>query len=291
MGIKGLDFYFNIAFNSELANILSSFYNNNELINNKFKYIEEYDYYWKNEMVVDGDNPKFIVTTIDKEKYFQQILINKKKTLLTELNSIIQNSENGNLKFILKKFLDQLLMIINKVETVKEEVYLNHLYSELNLIIKDIKILFLPIVQNHDIYKKILEVNTTLSFFQCKDLPRSFFVKLYEITYNLNLIDDVIVSEESFIDVLTSPRTLVNSKIEFIKSNPIVAYYLKKVEPFFNNFNAVTIEESKWFYNKQNKQLKASDLYVALSRASETNQDEFNRIDIQIEQLKKTYLL
>ena len=37
-------------------------------------------------MVIDGDNPKFVMTIIDKEKYFQQILIAKREILLNELN-------------------------------------------------------------------------------------------------------------------------------------------------------------------------------------------------------------
>lgn len=290
MEITGIDFYFNVAFNNEIANILSSFYNNKEFIDDGFEYLQEYDYYLKDEMVIDGDNPKFVMTIINKEKYFQQILIAKKEMLLNELSYIIQNSEKENLKFILTKFLDKLLTIINKVEAINEEVYFNHFYSELIIIIKDIKILFSSIVQNHQIFKKIIEINTSLSFFQCKDLPRAFFEKLYDITCSLDLIDETIVSEESSIEVLTYNKPSENSTIEFRKSNPIVAYYLKKIEPFFNNFNAVTIENSGCFYNKQNKLLKASDLYSALSRASTHNQVDFNRIDIQIDKLKNDYL-
>jgi hypothetical protein len=290
MEITGIDFYFNVAFNNEIANILTSFDNNKKLLNSGFEYLKEYDYYLKDEMVIDGDNPKFVMTIIDKEKFFQQILIAKREILLNELNYTIQNSEGRNLKFALTKFLDKLLIIINKVETVKEAPYFNQFNSELKIIIKDIKILISSIIQSHHIFKKIMEVNTALSFFQCKDLSRTFFEKLYEVTYTLDLIDDTIVSEESFIDVLTSNKPSEDSKIEFIKSNPIVAYYLKKIEPFFNNFNAVTIENSGCFYNKQNKLIKASDLYTALSRASAMNQVDFNRIDIQIDKLKTSYL-
>ncbi|WP_445738366.1 hypothetical protein [Mariniflexile sp.] len=69
MNLSVIDFYFNIAFNSELDNVLASFLNNKELLDNGFEYLPEYDYYLKDKVEIDSDNPKFVLTIIDKEKY------------------------------------------------------------------------------------------------------------------------------------------------------------------------------------------------------------------------------
>ncbi|MCF1420847.1 DUF6617 family protein [Mangrovimonas futianensis] len=272
--------YFEIAFNNGLYEIFSSYLNNKELLENGFEYLSQHDYYLKDEMVIDEDQPVFEMTIIDRPKFLQRILDKEKKEFLDTIK-----------KEDIKVSFDELLSIYDKIETLVEKDYFEIVINHLNELIKDVKVLYAPkYIEHHKIFNKIKELNSSLSYFQCLDLPYSFYEELYEVTYILDLIDDVIVSETDFIGTLIVEKGDKTNGISFIKSNPIVAHYLREIEPFFKNFNATTIESSGLFFNKQGKPLKSSDLYAALSRGKSSNQDKFNRISKEIETLKNTYL-
>ena len=102
------------------------------------------------------------------------------------------------------------------------------------------------------------------------------------------MIDDSLVTEEMFIDVLTSIKPANESTITFIKTNPIVACYLKGIEIFFNNLNSVTIENSNCFINKNGKSINRSDLYAAKSRGG--TYPIFQDIKDGIDELVEEYL-
>jgi hypothetical protein len=265
-----LSFYYDLAFNDELEKVLSAFLNNSTLIN---------------DLVLDepnGDDSDIL----DRDKYFKNILAEKKKDLY---QSIKDDTSKGERKSILTICFDELLIIINKIEYLKEEEHYNYVYSDLKTIISDLKLQYNSVIGHHAVFNKIRVVNTTLSYFQCKEeLPINFFQKLYILTYELDLIDDSLVTEEMFIDVLTSIKPANESTITFIKTNPVVACYLKGIEIFFNNLNSVTIENSNCFINKNGKSINRSDLYAAKSRGG--TYPIFQDIKDGIDELVEEYL-
>jgi len=274
-----LQFYTKIAFHNGLEKLMSEFLDNNQLLGNGFEYLKEYDYYLKDEMVIDSKDAVFVTTIINREKFLKDILLEQRKNLYDVLK-IAPNS--------LKETLDNLNIVFAKIETQKEQKYFTIIIEELKNIVGDIILQYSSIVEHHPIYNRIKRINSSLSYFQCKELPYVFFEKLYDLTYSLDLIDDVLITEEMFTNVFSSSKP--EFKIDFIKPNPIIAFYLKEIEVFFDNLKAVTIEKSELFRNKQGKLLKSSDLYTALSRGMNKNTSEKNKIKIKVEELKNMYL-
>jgi hypothetical protein len=270
-------FYRDLVFYDGLPELMSTFLNNQDLLNDGFAYLPQYDYYIKDIMVHDGPDAEFIDIIITRKGYLRDILLVERKKLITSLQKEHQN---------IKPVLDALQGLFIKIESKKDKNYFELIEEELINVVSDIKILFKDI-EYHPVYQKLHNLNLSFSYFISKNLPLSFFKRLYEITYDLDLIDDIEVSEEAFIDVFTSP--IPKSQIVFIKSNVVIAHYFKLIEPFFDNLSATKIEKSKCFLNKQGKPLKAGDLYTALSRGKDKNHTEKKRISDIIDELKDEY--
>jgi len=279
MSTSCLNIYHEIAFLKGMDKIMGKFLPNEQLEKQGFTYLKQYDYYIKDEMVVDGDDPVFHMTIINRENYLKSELLKVREYIIT--SSILEENT-------LLEFLDELASIISKVEIRKDELYFNIVYQELLDLTGDIKLRSGSKIKNHAIFNKIRRINSSLSYFQCKDLPSSFIADLYNTTYSLDLIDDVIVSEEDFYKTFTAPEP--KDEILFRKANTIVAFYLKAIEPFFDNLNAVTIETSKCFLNKQGKKLNSTDLYTSLSRGKNKNTSYKYKIEQAIQLLKDIYL-
>jgi hypothetical protein len=275
-----------ILFFNGIQDVLNTFLGNAELISNGYDYLKEYDYYLKDEMIIDAeDDSVFQITIVNRDDFFKRYLKTNKQDVY---NYLEYNMGDQNFSDILIKVYDDLNTYINKSETTKakfNEIITPHLIS----LVEDFKIKF-PIVQIHKVFKHLNDSSGFISFFQYKDLKTSFFEDLYEVTYKLNLIDDVDVVEETFYDILTSSKPNPQQKIFFIKKNHLIAYYLKEIEPFFNNLNPVTIEQSKCFFNKQGKQLTSTDLYTSLSRNKDKDLDLLKKIKLKLDELKKTHL-
>ena len=279
MSIHCLNIYQEIAFHKGMDKIIGNFLPNEQLEKQGFTYLKQYDYYIKDEMVVDGDDPVFQMTIINREDYLKSELLKVREHIIT--SSILEENT-------LLEFLDELATIISKVEIRKDELYFNIVYQELLDLTGDMKLRFGPKIKSHTLFNKMKLINSSLSYFQCKDLPYSFFADLYDTTYKLDLIDDVLVSEDNFKNTFTSPEP--KNKILFSKANTIVAFYLKAIEPFFDNLNAGTIETSNCFVNKQGKKLNSTDLYTSLSRGKKKNASYKHKINQAIQSLKDSYL-
>ncbi len=274
-----------ILFFNGIQDVLNTFLGNAELISNGYDYLKEYDYYLKDEMIIDAENPVFQITIINRDDFFKKYLETNKQDIYDYLEC---NEGDQNFQVILVKVYDDLNTYIKKLEAIEtkfNETIKHHLIA----LVEDFRIKF-PIVQIHKIFKHLNDSSGFISFFQYKDLKASFFEDLYEVTCKLDLIDDIAVLEETFYDVLTSSKPNPQQKIFFIKKNHLIAYYLKEIEPFFNNLNPVTIEQSKCFFNKQGKQLTSTDLYASLSRNKDKDLDLLKKIKLKLDELKKVHL-
>ncbi|MCM8569548.1 hypothetical protein NE848_09160 [Gramella jeungdoensis] len=280
-----LEFYFQLAFEDKIQELKNSFLGNEYFEKNGYTYLNSpYDYYLKEEMVIDGNDPTFTVDSIDREEFFKIQLKEERQNLFQQINSLkAHNSKNA-----LKVILDDLKLIYEEIESKdREDVYINIVEDELIKVIYRFSKEFSSIISYHPIFTVLKPVNPNESYFQVKDLKTSFFQKLHTETSIINLIDDVQVSEKDFIDVLTSPKP--SATIRFIQPNYQVAYYLESIGVFFHNLNPKSIEKSKAFYNKQNKPIKKQDLYTALSRKNKESGLWKHKIDEIIEDLRDHY--
>lgn len=285
--LNPLQYLEDIIFFDGLNTFMSSFLNNNKLIEEGYTYYQPTETYNKFDLhEIEGtDDPTMTVITINRTDFLEQYLNESKIKLFQLLRK----------KEIEDTLSSELILVYNNLNSlIKKQSHSDSNYKaiiELHLLklVEDLRIKF-PIIESHKVFRVLNDNKDLVSYFQCKDLKASFFEDLYEVTYKLLLIDDIEVLEEIFYDVLTSPKPSPDQKIIFSVKNHLIAYYLKEIEPFFNNLNPVTIEESKCFYNKQGKLITSSDLYTSLSRNKDKDLDYLKNIKNNIHLLQKAYL-
>ncbi|MHB1107917.1 MAG: hypothetical protein ACYCZ2_16300 [Lutibacter sp.] len=282
---KPFKFFEDLIFNNSINSVLDLFYTQTIITENYNLIIERNKDFIFESWIGKNDTSDLI----NYNKHFKLVLNYNTKKSFECLDNYLKNLEESKKKIFLNVQLNLMFSCINKIESEDlndfKVVVLNTLFT----IVSDIQLKFSHLISYHKVFIKTIDNSTNInSIFQPKpEIKRSFFKKLYNLSIDLDLIDDTIVYEDVFLDVFTSAKPQKDSKIIFIKSNPLAAHFLKEIEIFFNNFNAVTIEKSECFVNKQNKVLKSTDLYAALSRGKEGNQDYFNRINLEISALKK----
>lgn len=282
--LKYLD---DLLFSDGIKQLEVSFYGNKELLEHGFDYHRDQDNYVKFDLVeLENSESSDIVATIINRDDFYELYLKKNQNLLYKYLQNIEGS--GNFSDDLGELYNYLNSCFKKA-TILDGTFKDLISSYLTLIVQDLKIKY-PIIESHRVFRVLNKRNGFLSFFQYKDLKASFFEDLYELTYKLDLIDDVEVLEETFYEVFTASAPNPELKIVFNSKNHLIAFYLKEIELFFNNLNPVTIERSGCFYNKQGKKLKSTDLYTALSRNKEKDSYLLERITYQISELKNLYL-
>lgn len=276
-----------IIFRDGLKTIMNSFLSNTKLLEEGYDFYPDLDSYNKFDLhEIDGSiEPLMTVLTVNRSSFLEEYLNHSKHSLLNLLN---KNKNEINFQHELNEVYNN-LSSFNKKLSYSDFNYKDIIEKHLNQLVKDLRIKF-PIIESHKIFRIFNEYNGYISFFQFKDLKATFFEQLYETTYKLDLIDDIEVSEELFYDVFTCSKPNPDQKIFFRAKNYLVAYFLKEIEPFFNNLNSVTIEKSKCFYNKQGKLLTGNDLYTSLSRNKGKEAHSIKKINFHIDSLKKTYL-
>ncbi|ESU19931.1 hypothetical protein FCR2A7T_13360 [Flavobacterium cauense R2A-7] len=204
-------------------------------------------------------------------------------------NSVISKTDS---KSYLIDQLNILQSYFLKLEDFRQGKY-NFLLEAIIFIVSTLNVKYGYLGIKHRLYREVLEeddkpINT--GFYPKNNLPKKFFNELYDITaYQLELIDDVEVSEDDFLNVFMFADSNSESKIQFRVFNPIAVYYLDQLESFFDNFNRVAIEKSGLFFNKQGKVFNQVDLNTASSRGTVKPVDKI-KIDETFKNLKKKYL-
>lgn len=285
---KPIQYLEEIVFFNGTDKIMSTYLGNSKLFEEGYDFHSESNTYNKFDLIEfpDSDNPIMTISTINRESYFKEHLEANKKVLFNYLKSI-ENQIDIISK--IENIYTGLYAVLIKLQN-SELIYKDTLETYLVTLIQDLKTLF-PTKESHKVFRLITKQENTNSFFQDKNLKASFFKDLYKVTYDLDLIDDVAISEESFYDVFTTPNpNAEKQKIIFNTNNHFIAFFLKEIECFFYNLNPVTIEMSKSFFNKQGKLITKTDLYTSLSRNKNKNVDTLNKITNKINELKKTHL-
>ncbi|CAM4319506.1 hypothetical protein [Flavobacterium terrigena] len=231
----------------------------------------------KNDLSIQMDFPKYSSIVINFYAYAGLDIINK-------------NSSNADFKSFLIKQLDTLYNYYTKLEDLKSSEF-ELINNSINSITSTLYSKYKSLNVNHKLYRIIIEGTNNRSDFKPKNnLKADLFIDLYEMSEKLEMFDIEDLSEEDFLNILVFKDTSDVKKLKFTKPNPYVAYYLKSLELFFDNLTPLAIEKSELFLNKQNKLIKSSDLYTALSRGKIDNSRMKIDIDSLIEYLTKKYI-
>jgi hypothetical protein len=286
-----LSFYFNMLFVNSIEQVKSSFIGNSTLQDNNFSFIQNQNYYMKEEMVEDnGVAPIFVTDIISKEDFLERLLNFENISIYKSIESEVLNKQTKQDKatYIEKVYSD--IQVLLKRVLKLEDADVRLIEDKLIEIINNLKDRYSKIVTYHDVYKYLIK-ESDATFFKNKDLKYSFYQDLYELAYTLYLIDDPEIEELDFINAFTSPTPqILQNKIRFSKNNYVVAYFLETLKPFFNGFTHIAIEKSEVFLNKQNKPIKSTDIYTSLSRGKTRIEEEKTKIDAHILNLKNEYI-
>ena len=264
-----LEFFNQLLFFDGLKLVIGSFHTENTFTKG-YKFINEENREFSFTAWVNKDD---ITDIVDSDKFFKKVLKFNAINSLHLLSEKLEKLQDEEKKLFVVKQLNEInsyLLKIKKTEKIQNEEFIQ---EELIHLVKEIYFKFNSLQIRHKLFDTIISPRTPAnSYFHCKEFPRSFYKKLFDITSNLLLIDDTETSEDDFINILTTNNPLlINSKIQFTKNNYLVSYFLRAIEPFFENLNFTSVESSKCFYNKQNKLLNEGDLSTALSRGKDKN--------------------
>lgn len=282
-----LEFFNQLLFFDGLKLVLGSFYTENSFTKG-YKFINEENREFTFTAWVHKDD---ISDMIHIENYLARVLKFNTKLAFDSLNKSLVKMEEMEAKKFLIHQLNLLYSLIVKYDTDENNTY-PEIRTELISIISDINIRYSHYQLTHKAFRKLTNnPDSIFSFFQVKsEIGISFFEKLYDLATSLDLIDDVETSEELFIEVLTSAKPEPTSKIKFIKPNLPIAFFLKEIEPFFDNLNSITIEKSKSFLNKNDTVLTSSNLYKTLSINKDKQTTYLTKLQNEIDLLKNQYL-
>lgn len=292
MILSNFQFYFDLAFSDSGKDLLSDFIGNQQLLSSGFEYLEEYDYYLKDEMVVDDIQPVFVMTIINRDKFLDDKLNSHKKILIDELRIATNLLAPENRGVFLNDFFTEFYNVNKKILSLDFE-HQDKVVDNLTQIREDLKLLYKDYLSNHRLFGKMESLGNIDfgTFFGLKpSLKKSFLTDLYDLCIDLFIIDDEKVSESDFIDVFTSSKPNPYLKIIFEEKNYPIVYFLESIQPFFDNLTFTSIEQSQNFYNKQNKLLTASDLSATKSRNKNSSPPIIKKIDTAINTLKSQNL-
>lgn len=289
---KVLSFYFDMLFVKSIQSVKDGFKGNATLQENGYSYLQDHDYYLKDEMVEDnGSMPVFVTDIIGRKDFLVRLLnfenISIYRTIETEvsrLSNLLDQKEYLN-----NIFNDLKILFRRVVNTVSDSIEL--VDDSLTELLRNLKDKYTNIISSHSVFGN-LHKDIGASYFRClESLKPSFFSKLFEVTCILGLIDDIDIYEEDFVEAFTSSKPQeLSTKIKFIEIGGIVAYYFMSIKPFFKNFTSMSIQNSEAFLNKDNKFFTATGIDKARSTSKEKHLEIKSTIDLHINKLKKQYI-
>jgi hypothetical protein len=269
---------------------MKSYLGNSTLQKFGYSYINEHKYYLKEKMVEDnGVMPIFVIDIIKEDDFINRLLDFENSLIYGSIENEISSLDKKDKIAFITMIYDEIVVLLKRISKF-EHLEINLVHEKILELLTNLKDRYSMLVGYHLSFNYLRKI-TDVSFFKDRDLKYSFYVELYEIAYELNLIDDTEIEEIDFINAFTSstPQTLKN-KVRFSVNNYILSYFLESLKPFFNDFTHVNIESSKVFLNKQNKPITSGDIYTSLSRGKNKIEYEKNKIDEHILKLKKKFL-
>lgn len=163
-----------------------------------------------------------------------------------------------------KEAIDSTLILLNSIEKRKFITYIKTTLkyienSQVELLLtfpvckKPLKAITAYLSDKYDIdFANNMIFRNYESLFKVKSgITNSNISRLYDITIKYGIIDDELISEETFVSVLLDKET--NEKIIFNCKNGLTIMYLHTISSWFDNLKAKSIENSSRLYTKSGK--------------------------------------
>jgi len=251
-------------------------------INPSFKSNREegYIYYLKDNYF--NDEQPFVKLFFNEELEKNLLLqANISMSLINEKKDEIENTEkNANV------YIDRQLI---KVDEIKNSIKHFETYQPIIFNVLDkLKSNLLNLLEEEQKTTPSIKIKLYgKSFFDLKkDIKLRHLKKLYQITSELDIIDEDVVTEDEFIKVITLPKLpSENYKIIFNKNNIITVYYINIISSFFNDLKPRAIHKSQSFFNKQRKVLNENDINRVNSSLKKNGVSKYDYIKNEIEKI------
>jgi len=231
------------------------------------------------------ENEKFKPVTVfylDTLKSFLSVQVNQSLTFLNNRKDKFDYKGKDHTPFT-SKSLDIVYKLKNAVPSDynhKDEImsFLVELENKIKLLLDSPKV---PILE-----KRIIK--TTQPYFE-PIIKTGKLKKLYQIAIELYLINDEIVSEKDFLEVLMSndPKMLEN-KIQFMADNQKVVYFITLIQKHFKELTFSRIVKSEAFLKqKTGIPFSQNDLDSTNSRIKKLiKRDDFKKIKNSLDSLE-----
>ncbi len=234
-------------------------------------------------------NDSYIDEPVSTIEYFNETLNKLLKAQVFTSKLLLEERKDEIEYFNIKPniFAQKQLEIIQnlKVKTGSITVCRGIILESLNILEEEIKKFNSVISQETS---RFTNIKTNNPFFE-PVVHRKTLQKLYDVALDNRIIDEEVVTENDFLNILTSndPEVLEN-KFIFSCNNQVATFFLNTMNVFFLNLTHSKISKSKSFINKNGKIFNESDLNTAKTRYSEkTTNKVFLNIQKDIEKLMK----
>lgn len=242
-------------------------------------YLESVDYdkgeisFWH----YDHESGETELTTYSFEKELPKKIeeeITKAKNCIDSLTLEIDKKGNSHEVF-LKSQVKHIFFLLDKLS--RAEVPNNELVRDFLEGLKSYLIDRYSI--KHTNRRHPVESKSSSSYFDLKtSIKMSLIEELYNVTVDLEIIDDEVVSEEAFINVLTGHPSESGDVIVFKCNNQLAVHFIDSIQAIFNNFTYSQISKSEQFFNSKPKVLNQADLDNAKTRVKRSSSNKIENI-------------
>lgn len=139
-----------------------------------------------------------------------------------------------------------------------------------------------------DSFKKQTQIKTDQSsFFNIKPIKRKLLVQIYDAAIDLQIFDDEIVSEETFINVLSGNPTQTDEVLVFKCNNYLAMHFIHSIQPLFNELTQAQIGRSKSFVSKGGSIFNEENLNTTNSRLKKYTSPKLDSITATLSKIIK----
>lgn len=240
--------------------------------------------FWDHEYDIEAGESKTELTTYNFRKEFPRKITSEtiKTKSLIDNSALDINKKGNNNEAFLKSQIKHIYFLLDKLGDsnivdkllIKEslEGLCNHIVDRYSI--------------KHTYKNRNVQGNNISSYFDLKGhIKMSLIVELFDAAIDLEVIDDEVISEDTFINVLTGHPSYSNEVISFKCNNQLAVHFIDSLKPIFNNLSYSQISKSKQFFNCKLKVFQQADLDNAKSRLKNNRSEKINQITSVINHL------
>ncbi len=174
--------------------------------------------------------------------------------------------------------------IKNEISFIKTKV--DNRFSDYSKIKDSIQSIEKHLSERYKLKSGTTEIDSSTSFFNIKsDVKINTLINLYELAEDLEIIDSYVVSQESFLEVLSGNTKETDHSIIFNCDNQLAVHFINSIQPLFHNFIPSKIAKSESFFSKRKTLLQQSNLDTAKSQLKKNSSIKVQQISEAITSL------